>query len=58
MFEEGEPPKSKPTEKANEKKERIRKEQIIKHLADQKSEIKKCKYQVHKAIRKMVCGTT
>lgn len=58
MFEEGEPPKPKPTEKANEKKERIRKEQIVKHLATQKADIKKCKYQVHRAIRKMARGTT
>lgn len=58
MFEEGEPPKPKPTEKANEKKERVRKEQIVKHLVDQKAEIKKCKYQVHWVIRKMARGTT
>lgn len=36
MFEEGEPPKPKPVEKANEKKERIRKEKIVQHLVDQK----------------------
>lgn len=44
MFEEAEPPKPKQSEKADEKKERIRKEQIVNHLVQQKSDIKKCKY--------------
>ena len=36
MFEETEPPKPKKVEKADEKKERIKKERIVKHLIDQK----------------------
>lgn len=36
MFEDQEPPKPKPLEKANEKKERIKREKIVKHLLDQK----------------------
>jgi hypothetical protein len=43
MFEQGEPPKPKPIEKANEKKERIKKEKIVEHLVKQKEEVKKCK---------------
>jgi len=36
MFEEAEPPKPKKVEKADEKKERIKKERLVKHLLDQK----------------------
>lgn len=36
MFEDQEPPKPKPLEKANEKKERIKKEKLVKHLLEQK----------------------
>ncbi|MFN9952616.1 MAG: hypothetical protein ACK55I_05895, partial [bacterium] len=36
MFEEAEPPKPKPLEKANEKKERIKKEKLVNHLLNQK----------------------
>jgi hypothetical protein len=36
MFEEAEPPKPKKVEKADEKKERIKKERVVKHLLDQK----------------------
>ena len=44
LFEEGgEPPKIIPIEKAQEKKERIKKEKIVKHLVEQKEERKKCK---------------
>lgn len=44
LFESGEPPKPKAQEKANEKKERIKKEKLVEHLVKQKEEVKKCKY--------------
>jgi hypothetical protein len=34
MFEDTEPPKPKPLEKANEKKERVKREKVIKHLVE------------------------
>jgi hypothetical protein len=36
MFETTEPPKPKPLEKTNEKKERIKREKVIQHLLQQK----------------------
>ncbi|TNV73716.1 hypothetical protein FGO68_gene13667 [Halteria grandinella] len=41
LFEQTEPPKPKAQEKANEKKERIKKEKITQHLVAQKEEVKK-----------------
>ncbi len=45
VFEQAEAPKPKPSEKADEKKERIKKEKIVEHLVQQKEEVKKCKSQ-------------
>lgn len=43
MFEDTEPPVKPPQEKAEEKKERIRREKLVKHLVEQKQASKKCK---------------
>lgn len=40
LFEEGDPPKKLPIEKAQEKKSRIKKEKIVNHLVEQKDQIK------------------
>ncbi len=44
LFEETQPPEPKPLEKPEEKKQRIKKDKLVQHLAQQKEDLKKCKY--------------
>ena len=57
MFEDTPPPEPKALEKAEEKKQRIKKDKLVQHLVQQKEELKKCKYIVFSQYSSMVSAS-